>query len=400
MDEGQPLTRASAPAGHRWLGWVLNLSVISVAALDVATALETRTVPLGGLVAMPFLVVGVVVLKKVGSHTVGWLLLSLGVTLQITTFDSVPWLSSLWIGWITTWGFMALFAQFAWLLIVFPDGRAPNKVWRWAGISASVMVLTGLLTPDIVDGATNRYLGPNPTGLSFVPSEAFQVGFLVISAVLISAAIGVFVRGRRASALERARYKVVESALLIFGVVVTLAVVPTAVWPAFYRLLGGENMWGVVLIFYIIIPVAFGVAITRYRLYDIDRIISRTVTYTLVVAVVALVYAVPVVLVSSLLGGSRALVTAAATLAAAGVFNPARRQIQQRVDRRFDRARYDAGREVAAFAAQLGPRHSIDGLPGELADLLQRTLHPETSRLWIRTSAAPTSRNDSGTLHA
>lgn len=387
-------------SGRRWVEWVLAPAIVSIAALDVATAIEVRAVPLGGLVAMPFLLVGAVVLRKVGSHAVGWLLLSLGITLQVTTFDSVPWLSPLWIGWITTWGFMALFAQFAWLLIVFPDGRPPNKAWRWAGILASVMVLTGLLTPDIRDGATNQYLGPNPTGLSFVPAGAFMLGFLVISGVLISAAVGVFIRGRQAPAVERARYKVVEAALLVFGVVVTSIVVPTALWPALYRSLGGENIWGVVLIFYVIIPVAFGVAITRYRLYDIDKIISRTITYALVVAVVALVYAVPVVLVSSVVGGSRALVTAAATLAAAAVFNPIRRQIQRRVERRFDRARYDAEREVAAFAAQLGPRHSIEGLAGELADLLQRTLHPQSSRLWLRTSAGVGSRNDSGTHHA
>ena len=164
--------------------------------------------------------------------------------------------------------------------------------------------------------------------------------------------------------------------------------------------MGGDNMWAPVIVVYLLIPVAFGVAITRYRLYDIDKIISRTVIYTLVVALVALVYSVPVVLVSSVVGGSRALVTAAAILAAAAVFNPVRSQIRQRVDRRFDRARYDAGREIAAFAAQLGPRHSVESLPEELAGRLQRTLHPETSRLWIRAiPPARASRNDSGTQH-
>ncbi len=388
----------SGPGAGRRVRVTIAASVCAGFALAVATGIEVGSVPSAFVLAAPFYLVAVIVLSRVGSHPVAWLLLSIGATLQITTFDSIPWLSPLWMGWVTTWGFPALFAQFAWLIILFPDG-GPSPGWRRAGTFASATVLTGFFVSDISDN-NNVYLGRNPTGLARVPPEVAMVGFMAIFVVLVAAAVSLFLRARRVPLPERITYRPVEASLIMLALVIALVVVPTALSPRLYQLMGGDNMWAPVIVVYLLIPVAFGVAITRYRLYDIDKIISRTVIYTLVVALVALVYSVPVVLVSSVVGGSRALVTAAAILAAAAVFNPVRSQIRQRVDRRFDRARYDAGREIAAFAAQLGPRHSVESLPEELAGRLQRTLHPETSRLWIRAiPPARASRNDSGTQH-
>ncbi|MGA7270510.1 MAG: hypothetical protein WB239_05495, partial [Acidimicrobiia bacterium] len=312
----------SSRGGGAVAGWV-RITVFGVmgvvSGLAVATGLAVGRLPGAFLAAAPFYLVAALVLGRIGSHPVAWLLLSIGVTLQVTTFDALPWLPPIWIGWLTSWGFPALFAQFAWLLILFPDGVAPPR-WRRAGFLASAMVLVASLARDVTDSSDNNaYLGSNPTGLGWFSPGVELVGYVVIAAVLVAATAHLFVRSRRSEQAVRVRYRPVLASLVLLALAVTFAAT-TAASPRLYEMVGGTDMWGAVLVVYMLIPVGFGVAITRYRLYDIDRIISRTVTYALVVAIVALVYAVPVVLVSSVVGGSRALVTAAATLAAAAVF--------------------------------------------------------------------------------
>ncbi|NIS29573.1 MAG: hypothetical protein GWO04_06205 [Actinobacteria bacterium] len=126
------------------------------------------------------------------------------------------------------------------------------------------------------------------------------------------------------------------------------------------------------------------IALLRYRLYEIDRIVSRTVSYALVAAVVGLVYAVPVLLLPRVLGGSNQLVVAVSTLGAAAVFNPVRRRIQRSVERRFDRSRYDAAREVEAFATRLRSGATLDAVRSDVDTVLRSTLGPNTAALWIR----------------
>jgi hypothetical protein len=142
--------------------------------------------------------------------------------------------------------------------------------------------------------------------------------------------------------------------------------------------------WLPSIVGFVTVPVSIAVAVSRYRLYDIDRIISRTVTYALVALVVAGIYAIPVVTLPRLLGESSDIVVAVSTLAAAAVFNPARRRIQRAVDSRFNRARYDADREVDGFSTRLHSGLTLEAVEGALDDIVSRTVEPATAALWIR----------------
>jgi hypothetical protein len=138
-----------------------------------------------------------------------------------------------------------------------------------------------------------------------------------------------------------------------------------------------------------ILPLAIGAAILRYRLYDLDRIISRTVTYGLLTMLLGLGYAGVVLGLGRLLGEGSSLVVAGATLAVAAVFQPARRRIQALVDRRFNRRRYDTAQIIAAFSARLHQEIDLDTLTGELLAVVEQTMQPNQTSLWLRQQEAP-----------
>jgi hypothetical protein len=136
-----------------------------------------------------------------------------------------------------------------------------------------------------------------------------------------------------------------------------------------------------------LLPLATGAAILRYRLYDLDRIISRTLAYGLLTLLLGLGYAGVVLGLGRLLGRDSSLVVAAATLAAAAVFQPARRRIQQATDRRFNRRRYDAAQTIAAFSARLRQQIDLDTLTAELLTVIEATMQPTRASIWLAPAA-------------
>jgi hypothetical protein len=137
-----------------------------------------------------------------------------------------------------------------------------------------------------------------------------------------------------------------------------------------------------------LLPLATGAAILRYRLYDLDRIISRTLAYGVLTVLLGGGYAGVVLGLGQLLGQDSPLVVAAATLAVAAAFQPARRRIQQVVDRRFDRCRYDAARTIQTFSARLRQQVDLDSLTAALLGVVEQTMQPTSASLWLRPSAA------------
>jgi hypothetical protein len=200
-----------------------------------------------------------------------------------------------------------------------------------------------------------------------------------------------FLRWRRAGAGERRQLKwlafvVVTWPLCVAAAIASWAVLPAAVQPA------ADSILGFVLLVVAIagIPAAVGIAILRYRLYDIDRLINRTLVHGLLTALLAAVYAGLVFLLGRLVDpatGDSALAVAASTLAVAALFQPARRRIQQAVDRRFNRRKYDAARTVEAFSARLREQVDLDALSAELLAVVDQTMQPATASLWLRPSA-------------
>jgi hypothetical protein len=152
-------------------------------------------------------------------------------------------------------------------------------------------------------------------------------------------------------------------------------------------------IWLLAILGYLLVPASFMVAILRSRLYDIDRIVSRTVSYTILALTVAAVYAAPVMFSPRLLGESNDLVVAGSTLAAAAAFNPVRSRIQRLVDRRFNRARFDAQREVELLTAHLGSVVTVAAVTDSFRGAIVRTVQPSRATLWLRSPGPDEVRN-------
>ena len=227
---------------------------------------------------------------------------------------------------------------------------------------------------------------PNPVGLAGAPDpengalEAVLLG--VLAACMAASVVSVVLRFRRSEGVERQQLKWFTSAAALMLVVqlATMTVLPDGV--------AGDLLFGLSIA---LVPIAAGVAILRYRLYDIDRLINRTLVYAALTAVLGAVYA-GLVLALGLLGGVGgelpSWAVAVATLAVAALFQPARRRVQAAVDRRFNRRRYDAARTVEAFSARLRDQADLDTLAAELLAGVEQTVEPTTVSLWLRPSVA------------
>jgi peptidoglycan/LPS O-acetylase OafA/YrhL len=202
----------------------------------------------------------------------------------------------------------------------------------------------------------------------------------VVLVSLLVAACSLVVRFRRARGVERQQLRWVSAAAAMAGLAVAFTLVSWAVLGT-----AAQPLWGWAEGVYItLLPLTIGAAILRYRLYDLDRIISRTLAWTLLTVLLGLGYAAVVLLGGRLLPDGSSLAVAAATLAVAAAFQPARRRIQAAVDRRFNRHRYDAARTIAAFSARLRGQVDLDTLSAELLAVADQTMQPTTASLWLR----------------
>jgi hypothetical protein len=267
--------------------------------------------------------------------------------------------------------------------LLFPDGElpAPRFVWPLRA------VVLGLVGPSVVfalrRGPVDDGLPTNPFGILPISQDVHELLSLISTVALIGGlalAVGaVITRWRRGDPLERAQLKWLLGAFAISPVLFALSWAGPDAGPFDY-------IDAMSAISASLVPVAIGIAVLRYRLYEIDRLVSRTITYGLVTAVLFAAFAGVTLVMGSALGatGSDALTTAVSTLVAAGLFNPVRRRVQQLVDRRFNRARYDAQRIASGFADRL--RHQLD-LP-MLSEELQRatiqTVEPHAAAVWLR----------------
>jgi hypothetical protein len=275
------------------------------------------------------------------------------------------------------------------VLLLTPTGSLPSSRWRrWAWVAAAAPVVfvaaltvgPGLVIPPY-ESAVEPVTIPALAGAVLV---AIVAGFFLTVAGLVVGAASLVVRFRRAQGTERQQLRWLALAAALSAVML-LAAVASAV-------LGAPL--GVVLIAagisVAVLPLATGAAILRYRLYDLDRIISRTLAYGLLTVLLGLGYAAVVLGLGRLLPQGSSLVVAAATLAVAAVFQPLRRRVQALVDRRFNRRRYDAGQTIAAFSAHLRDEVDLATLTGELLTVVDQTMQPTRASLWLRPQAAAT----------
>jgi len=337
--------------------------------------------------------VGAVLASRRPRHPVGWLLL--GFALSLTASGVIA--AYVAYGLVARPGALpaahvlaryypatgaAALALLSLVLLLTPTGSLPSPRWRWwAVITAATPVALVLVVP-VVPGRLDPQLllASSPfsdRALGGVLLVATRVALVVTALAVVVAAGSLVVRFRRAQGVERQqlRWVALAAALMVLAVPVVLAPVPLE-GPILVN--WAPAVWVAVL------PVAVGAAILRYRLYDLDRIISRTLTYGLLTLLLGGGYALVVLGLGQLLGRESPLVVAAATLAVAAVFQPARRRVQAVVDRRFNRRRHDATRIIEGFGARLRDQVDLDTLTADLLAVVDQTIQPTQASLWLR----------------
>jgi hypothetical protein len=347
----------------------------------------------------PFAVVGFVVAWRKPRNPLGWCLLGLTVAGALSEDGSLYAIAgyrvrhgTLPLGWV------AMLAQPGWAitivligltLLIFPDGTLPSPRLRWVlwlylamGLvwmgSAYVITINAIVRHDIrVDSGGNLLAlnnGPASPGWWNVLQSVLLVALALPLLVSLAGQVGSY---RRSSGERRQQLK-----WLLGGFAAGLAGVALGI-----ALGKATGFWGVVghvaiVAVFWAVPVSMGVAILKYRLYDIDRVLSRTLAYAIVTGLLIGMYAGLVLLAQQVLRFSSPVAVAASTLAAAALFNPVRRRVQHAVDRRFNRARYDADQTVTAFAARLQDAVDLDAVREDLAGVVQAALEPAHLALW------------------
>ncbi len=397
-----------------WSLTVLTLAVLAAAlalvALNAARMGASRIGLQAFLSAAVLLYAGSgrLIASRVPGNAIGWLLASVGLSLVTSMFAEQYALYGLATApgavpapKVAGCGAAAAAAATVMLLfyvvLLFPDGHLPSPRWRpllWA----IAVVFTGWGTQEfqagttVTGGITNALAAaganyPNPVG--FLPrhgwySDLLKVIFVLALVTVIAVVASVFARRRGASSERRQQ-------LAWLGYIGAL----TVVWIASLGLAGwlapgpangwlGGLIWGLVVLTPVAgIPLACVVAVLKYRLYDLDRIVSRTVAYAIVTGLLVGVYAGLVLLATQVLGITSPVAVAGSTLAAAALFGPLRSRVQQRVDRRFNRARYDAERLQAAFAARLKEAVDADAVRNDLASAVHAALEPTHLSIWL-----------------
>jgi len=374
--------------------WRTVLSILAVLSGVAMVPLALLAHPAGSLVlgnlaiaaaiGVPCAAVGWLVARRQPGNPLGWLFLVIAVCLFLSTDGEEYAAFSYLLGHHLPFGPVGLFLDELWgpslvlfglVILLFPDGRPPSARWRWAlrayivvftaFLAATAAAIAGALTehPIRVDSAGGLAAVDHPSGWF----GAVQGPIGVVVAVLCVAFIArQAVSWRRAAGERRQQLKWVAS-----GAAVTLVGV-------FLGSTVGVGWFGVAAL-----PISMGVAILRYRLYDIDRIISRTLAYAIVTGLLVGVYAGLVLLATHVLSFHSTVAVAVATLAAAALFNPLRRRVQHVVDKRFNRARYNTNRIVAAFAARLKDEVDLDSIQDDLTGAVHRALEPAHVSVWI-----------------
>ncbi len=412
-----------------WLAWSLAaLSLLLCAASIVLYVAAGSVQPpsnwgTGGhsavlVLVLPFLafpLVGALIASKRPKNPIGWICLAVGVIWMIMlTSTSYGWyglvvkpgslpfpaaIGSLggWV-WAPAVGLLGTY-----LILLFPDGRLPSRRWRplaWLSGAAIFLVSAGsALTPGPVEGFPGIR---NPFGLERYPwvADAAQNLTLLLPACILASAISLVLRFIRSRGEEREQIKWLAFAASILGLGFASYVIPGNILPEAAG--GADPLWqnlleDAVTLSFASIPVAVGIAILRYRLYDIDLIINRTLVYGSLTATLALIYFGGVVGVQyvfrALTGQGSTLAVVASTLAIAALFNPLRRRVQALVDRRFYRRKYDAAKTLEAFSARLREETDLDALRDDVVGVTRRTVQPAHVSLWLRPDPEPDARS-------
>jgi hypothetical protein len=381
----------ATPAFWRaWSIWALSVTLtattLASAAIDPLPAklAAEQGNALNGAVGIVFIAafatVGALLAWKRQANPIGWLLSATGLVTSIAVSGEVlahyPATVTLadWLGCLYLLGFgLCVF-----VVLVFPTGHLPSRRWRpvaWAaGAGEAGWLLGCAFAPTIFTFSPtmrNPIGVPEPAGRIFTLMALAGAG--LVAATGFAAVLSLVFRYLRAGATERAQLK-----WLLYAAAVIVVALLVSVPVASSDLQNAISSGAVALV-----PVAIGIAVMRYRLYDIDRVISRTVAYAVVTGLLVGIYAGLVLLATEVLRLHTPVAVAGATLAAAALFSPVRRRVQRAVDRRFNRVRYDGDRMVEAFAARLKDAVDLETVSADLTRVVNQALEPAYVSVWL-----------------
>jgi hypothetical protein len=348
--------------------------------------------------------VGAVIVARQPRNRIGQLLCAVGLLVGPAFFaQAYAWYALVYrpgslpgglaMAWLGEWPwFVALELVLTFVLLLFPTGHLVSRRWRvvaWAAAATLALGLLWAMFKPTLD-AFDPQVFPNPLGLQQAEdtSELLESAFPVVLGLLtILSAASIVVRFRRAQGVERQQLKWFTYATLV-SVLFWVAFAATGLQDR----LPDALTYAAGAIFVGAVPVAIGIALLRYRLYDIDRLINRTLVYGLLTVVLGCGYGTVVLVLGQRFGGITSdppsWVIAGATLAVAAAFRPARRRIQEAVDRRFNRRRHDAARTMEGFTVRLRDHVDLETLSSELLAVVGQTMEPTAVSLWLRPSGA------------
>jgi hypothetical protein len=409
-----------------WLAWsVAALSVVMLVSSGVLDALARSAQSSGdwltvGTVSdavifvlfLVFPIVGALIASRRPENPIGWICLADGLLWMVLAVSdsysiygvikpgSVPFpvavgtLSNQWL-WVPTVGLLGIY-----LVLLFPDGKLPSRRWRPLAWLSGVMIVLLSVTEGLAPGPLENQGGvPNPFGLEALPwmAEASYIVLPLLPLCIFASAVSMVLRYRRSRGEVRQQIKWFTFVASFAGVLYLCAMISQLVFVL--AVSGGDGslpplpLWfdllsSVAVLGFAGVPVAIGFAVLKYRLYDIDILINRTLVYgSLTVTLVALYFGGIVVLQRLfivLTGQQSTLAVVGSTLLIAALFNPLRRRIQSFIDRRFYRSKYDARKTLEAFSARLRDETDLEALNIEVVGVVRETMQPAHVSLWLR----------------
>ena len=407
--------RGVGRAGPRAVSWLalslcgLSLALTALSLLFLALNLSHSVAHVydywleNTILAASFSIVGAIIASRLPANLLGWLFCVAACVIAVEYLSaeyavyallaqpgSLPAGEAL--AWLASWAWIPSIGCIVLSLLLFPDGRLPSSRWRWLAWLSVLVTIAGAVWVALSPGAIAN-LGPvrNPLGIEVLPDGYKPVQTIMFALLFVTAVSTLVLRLRRASGIERQQIK----------------------WPAYTAVIatGGSvlqypvsealGLPGLEWVAYVVsiaalagFPISIGIAIVRYRLYEIDTLINRTLVYgPLTAALVALYFGLVTAtqaLFQTLTGQHRLpqLAVVASTLAIAALFDPLRRRVQGFVDRRFYRTKYDAEETLEAFSARLRDRTDLDALTDDVAGIVRQTMYPEHVSLWLRPKPA------------
>jgi hypothetical protein len=330
-------------------------------------------------VAVP--VTGFVLASRRPENRIGWLFLVAGLGLGLGGFSNPYALHALvaepgslpagrMFAWLSNWIWVIPVAMLAFLFLLFPTGYARSRRWRRAAwFTGGVFALAGV---GLLIAATSLWAHPFTSSSPTWLTALYLMSAVLVSAALLVSVAALVVRFAKSLGEERLQLKWCAAAALVLAIVFVASTWLNSAAVNVLQSLAFVCLW-----------TAIAVAVLKYRLYEIDRIISRTLAYAIVTGLLLGVYAGLVLLATQVFRFHTPVAVAASTLAAAALFNPLRRRVQQVVDRRFNRARYNADQTVAAFAARLKDTVDLGSVRDDLATVVDQALEPAHVAVWI-----------------